>query len=86
VGTSSAAAATRRPLSEQGERRRCPICQAERPVRRTLQLRPGQRIRFATVDGTTHTVTVAHIEVRELHLCSTDGGCFVFQLDSGEPF
>jgi hypothetical protein len=38
------------------------------------------------VDGTTHTVTVAHIEVRELHLCSTDGGCFVFQLDSGEPF
>ena len=69
-----------------GARRRCPICQPERPARRTLQLRPGQRIRFATVDGTTHTVTVAAIEIRELHLCTSDGSCFVFQLDPGEPF
>ena len=69
-----------------GERRRCPICQPERPARRTFQLRPGQRIRFATADGTTHSVTVAAIEIRELHLCSSDGGCFVFQLDPGEPF
>ena len=68
-----------------GERRRCPVCQPERPTRRTLQLRPGQRICFATVDGTTHSVTVASIEIRELHLCSSDGGCFVFQLDPSEP-
>ena len=41
-----------------GERCRCPICQPERPARRTFQLRPGQRIRFATVDGSTHTAWV----------------------------
>jgi hypothetical protein len=69
-----------------GERRRCPICRPDHPQPPIGPIRAGQRIRFATVDGTTHTVTVARIQVRELHLCTTEGGCFVFEADAGEPF
>jgi plastocyanin len=42
------------------------------------QLAAGQRIRFTTADGATHTVTVARIEVQEVHVYTFGGRCFAF--------
>jgi plastocyanin len=38
----------------------------------------GQRIRFTTADGATHTVTVARIQVQEIHVYTINGRCFAF--------
>ena len=83
VGTSSAAAATRS-AERAGSGAAAPSASPSGPTRRTLSSGPAAHP-LRHLDGTTHSVTVAAIEIRELHLCSSDGGCFMFQLDPGEP-
>jgi plastocyanin len=42
------------------------------------QISAGQRIRFRTADGATHTVTVARVEVQEVYLYTVGGQRFEF--------